>query len=245
MLKKLTVWLIVLVGWVASASQVNVITCSLDSTEIQKVYCQVGFATVFELPEGKRIRDFVIGDPSAWKAETNGLFGFVSPRGVGFQTSLSIITEENELVVFQLLEKSLDKTQPVSARVRVVANSNMFQFFAPKNSEQKEEAAEKNEHEGGRPVPDKFKRKYKVHGKNFLVSLSGEDGIFTYIILGKSQDRPALFFVNEREDSSKRILEPVKYVDKGDYYLVHRRLASRREKFVLKLGKIENEITFK
>ena len=66
-----------------------------------------------------------------------------------------------------------------------------------------------------------------------------DDGIFTYIRLAKSQDRPVVY-IGEKNDQKK--LEPVKYTDEGEYYVVHRVLATGETHFFLKLGTLATEI---
>jgi len=241
---------LLVLGWLgmeaaaaAGSLQVKTLICTFaegQAEDVYKVFCQVGFATVFELPEGERIRDFVIGDPAGWKAESNGLFGFISPRGPGLQTSLSIITDENRLFVFNLVERSLESVRETTARVKITLQSE--EFFVNRGEDKPK--GEEQGVDGPAPAEREMRRRYKVHGKNFAVTRAGDDGVFAYIWLAKAQDRPALFLLNSKE-GEKRVLEPVKYVDKGDYYLVHRRLAFRKERFVLKLGKVEDELSLK
>jgi len=71
------------------------------------------------------------------------------------------------------------------------------------------------------------------------VTKVADDGIFTYIQLAQSQDRPVVY-LGESNDQKK--LEPVKYTDEGAYYIVHHVLASGDKRFFLKLGDQVSEI---
>ena len=74
----------------------------------------------------------------------------------------------------------------------------------------------------------------------FSITRVVDDHIFTYIQLGKSQDRPVVY-IGESDDRKK--LELVKYTDDGDYYTVHRVLAPNdHRRFFLKLGNTVSEI---
>jgi hypothetical protein len=81
---------------------------------------------------------------------------------------------------------------------------------------------------------------YDIKDQHFKITKVSDDSIFTYIHLGKSQDRPVVY-VGEKNDPKK--LEPVKYTDEGEYYTVHRVLTREdRQSFFLKLGNAVSEI---
>ena len=60
---------------------------------------------------------------------------------------------------------------------------------------------------------------YEIKDRHFSITKVCDDGIFTYIQLAKSQDRPAVYV---GESNHQKKLEPVKYTDEGEYYTVHR-----------------------
>jgi len=81
---------------------------------------------------------------------------------------------------------------------------------------------------------------YEVKDHKFSISKVVDDHIFTYIQLAKSQDRPVVY-IGESNDPKK--LEPAKYTDEGEYYIVHRVLQPGEHKhFFLKLGTDVSEI---
>jgi hypothetical protein len=78
----------------------------------------------------------------------------------------------------------------------------------------------------------------EVRDQKFAVTRVVDDQIFTYIQLAKSQNRLAVS-IGKSLDLKK--LEPVKYTDEGEYYIVHRVL-SLSERLYLKLGDDTSEI---
>jgi hypothetical protein len=80
---------------------------------------------------------------------------------------------------------------------------------------------------------------YEIKDRQFSITKVSDDGIFTYIQLAKSQQRPAVYF-GEANDQKK--LEPVKYTDEGSYYIVHQVVAPGEKRFFLKLGDRVSEI---
>jgi hypothetical protein len=80
---------------------------------------------------------------------------------------------------------------------------------------------------------------YEIKDRSFSITKVSDDGIFTYIQLAKSQQRPAVYF-GEANDQKK--LEPVKYSDEGSYYIVHCVLAPGEKRFFSKLGDRVSEI---
>ena len=74
--------------------------------------------------------------------------------------------------------------------------------------------------------------RYRVKGQAFQIRRVVDDGVFTYLVMPGSRERPAVF--RGRSDKDKE-LQPVKYVDKGEYYQIHHVLAGG-EKFFLKAG---------
>ena len=80
---------------------------------------------------------------------------------------------------------------------------------------------------------------YKINDPYFSISKVSDDGIFTYVRLGKSQNRPAVYV---GESNNQKNLEPVKYTDEGEYYIVHRVLPPGENRFFLKLGNWVSEV---
>jgi hypothetical protein len=81
---------------------------------------------------------------------------------------------------------------------------------------------------------------YRVTGGNaFAIDGVSDDGIFTYVRLARSQERPVVYL---GEAGKPKDLEIVKYTDEGDYYVIHRVLQPSDKGFVLKLGDKTTEI---
>ena len=81
---------------------------------------------------------------------------------------------------------------------------------------------------------------YQINDRAFSIDKVVDDGIFTYIRLPKSQERP-IVYISEKND--QKHLEPVKYTDEGEYYVVHKVLPRGNKRFFLKLGNTVSEIS--
>jgi len=106
--------------------------CDFDGDNASRVYKIVtvpGVGTTFRLPEGWRINDFVVADPKAFHAESNGTIGIITPLVPNKSTSVSIYTDNDKLFVFNLT------SEPDPAGVvdqLVVVECNDLQFFKQK-----------------------------------------------------------------------------------------------------------------
>jgi hypothetical protein len=170
----------------------------------------------------------------------------VVPVFEGIQTSLVIIDEGGQLFMLNLVERSLVPGQSTVAKVRLLAAESLF---ANRNRELLEQSGRDVAPSGadrkgagltGEPPASQVGRisanRYRVAGNPFRIEKVFDNGIFTYIVLPSSQNRPAMFLNSGKE------LEPVRYIDKGSYYLVHRVLTGKKECFRLVLGRDESEI---
>ena len=97
---------------------------------------------------------------------------------------------------------------------------------------------EKETGEARRKLLFSLETRYRIRNDQFLIQKAVDDGIFTYVLMPYAQERPAVF-VAERDKEKE--LQPVKYVDLGEYYQIHRVL-SAGEKFFLKSGDKTTEI---
>jgi type IV secretory pathway VirB9-like protein len=210
---------------------------------IYKVNCKSGFATAFELPRGKDIKEFVIGDPKFWKAEASGRFGFVKPFNKGLHTSLSIITTEDEIFVFSLVENS---SSPVVAKVKIEKeNEDFFKNKMRKEIREKvnrkaeilkekfERELEKQKEEIFRDILFSINKNYRITNNTFNIKSVVDNGIFTYILFGNTQEKPAVYIATKNKIKE---FEPIKYVEKNGYYEIHR-VITGKEKIFLKSGK--------
>jgi hypothetical protein len=84
-----------------------------------------------------------------------------------------------------------------------------------------------------------IKSDYRVTGNLFNIDAVSDDGVFTYVKLARSQERPIVYL---GEAGKPKDLEVVRYVDEGDHYVIHRVLTPSDKGFVLKLGSKTSEI---
>ena len=228
--------------------------CDFDGDNADKVYKIVtvpGVGTTFRLPEGLKISDFVVTDSKSFHAESNGTIGIVTPLLPNKSTSVSIYTDNDKLFVFHVTSEP-DAAGYVDQLV-IVRCSNL-QFFGQKVQAEVQKLAKTRLQEAEARCNASLEQKsqqvrdqllfslnssYEVIGRFFSVDKVVDDGIFTYIRLAKSQDRPVVY-IGEKNDQKK--LEPVKYTDEGEYYVVHRVLAMGETHFFLKLGTLATEI---
>ncbi len=228
--------------------------CDFDGDNASRVYKIVtvpGVGTTFRLPEGWRFNDFVVADPKAFHAESNGTIGIVTPLQPNKSTSVSIYTDTDRLFVFHLTSEP-DADGIVDQLV--IVQCNTLQFFKEKVRSEAQRLAkdqleaaeahcraaqEQKAHQLKEQLLFTINSNYIVIDRNFSVTKVADDGVFTYIQLAKSQDRPVVY-LGESNDQKK--LEPVKYTDEGAYYIVHHVLTSEEKHFFLKLGNQVSEI---
>lgn len=228
--------------------------CDFDGDNADKVYKIVtvpGVGTTFRLPEGWKISDFVVTDSKSFHAESNGTIGIVTPLLPNKSTSVSIYTDNDKLFVFHVTSEP-DAAGFVDQLV-IVQCSNL-QFFSQKVRAEVQRVTQSQlqaaETRCGASLDQKAQQvreqmlfsinsNYEVIGRYFSIEKVADDGIFTYIRLAKSQDRPVVY-IGEKNDQKK--LEPVKYTDEGEYYTIHRVLTSGEKHFFLKLGNLMTEI---
>jgi type IV secretory pathway VirB9-like protein len=228
--------------------------CDFDGENASKVYRIVttpGVGTTFRLPEGWKITDFVVADPKSFHGESNGTIGIVTPLIPNKSTSVSIYTDNDKLFVFNL---SAEPDPSGYVDQLVIVQSNNTQFFNQRvRSEVQKIAKDQNEAAEARcnsSLDQKSRQlreqllftissNYEFTDHSFSITRVADDGIFTYILLAKSQERPVVYLA-ESKDPKK--LEPVKYTDEGEYYVIHRTLPPRDKTFVLKLGNQVSEV---
>lgn len=228
--------------------------CDFDGENASKVYKIVtapGVGTTFRLPEGWKITDFVVADPKNFHGESNGTIGIVTPIVADRSTSVSIFTDNDKLFVFNLSSEP-DASGYVDQLV--VVQSNNTQFFnqrvrseVQKVAKDQLDAAEArcnaSLEQRSRQIREQLlfsvNSNYEFIDRHFSITKVSDDGIFTYIQLAQSQERPVVYLGEAKEQKK---LEPVKYTDEGEYYVVHRVLSPGEKGFVLKLGSRMTEI---
>lgn len=221
-------------------SQVNMTSDIADFrgknvNKVYTIYCKTGISTYFEIESDMRINDFVIGDPKLWAAECNGKIGYVRPINQGIQTSLAIITENNRLYCFNLIEITLGNKETVSGKVILQLGDikSVLKKIPIKNEKllpAKPNSQNKIAFNDSKYI-NSIATNYKIHKNKFKIKKVISDRLLTYIFFKDSVTMKPAVFVN----SGGSKLENVKYVDKGNYYIVHHVL-SGDEIFVIKLG---------
>jgi type IV secretory pathway VirB9-like protein len=228
--------------------------CDFDGENASKVYKIVtapGVGTTFRLPEGWKITDFVVADPKSFHGESNGTIGIVTPIVPNKSTSVSIYTDNDRLFVFNLSSEP-DPSGYVDQLVIVQSSNTQFfnqrvrsevQRVAKDQLEAAESRCNASLEQKSRQLREQLlfsiNSNYEFVDRSFSITKVSDDGIFTYIRLAQSQDRP-IVYLGETKDQKK--LEPVKYTDEGEYYVVHRVLPPGEKGFVLKLGNQVSEI---
>lgn len=239
---------------IMAGNQPRTLICDFDGDNADKVYKIItapGVGTTFRLPEGWKISDFVVTDSKSFHAESNGTIGIVTPLLPNKSTSVSIYTDNDKLFVFHLTSEP-DAAGFVDQLV-IVQCSNL-QFFNQKVRTEAQRVArdqleaaearcstslEQKSQQVRNQLLFSINNNYEIIGRQLDIDKVADDGIFTYIRLAKSQDRPVVY-IGEKNDQKK--LEPVKYTDEGEYYIVHRVLTPGEKHFFLKLGNMVTEI---
>ena len=235
-------------AWTEPRTQI----CDFDGENASKIYSLVtmpGIGTTFRLPDGVRITDFVVTDSRNFHAESNGTIGIVTPIALDKSTSVSIYTDNDKLYVFFLSSKEtsfVDQlvvvqssdmqlfNQRVRADAQMIADERRAELASRFEADLEQQTAQLKRH-----MLFTINSDYRVTGNIFAVDRVSDDGVFTYVRIARSQERPVVYI---GEGSKPKDLEIVKYTDEGDYYVIHRVLTSSDKGFVLKLGDKTSEI---
>ena len=227
--------------------------CDFDgenATSICSLTTTPGIGTTFRLPDGVGIRDFVVTDPVNFHAESNGVIGVVTPRIADRNTSITIFGDNDKLYVFHLRAVG----NPSHVDQLAVIKSTDFQLFqnrvrneaqAIAQDQRAEMAArfeadlEQQTAQVRRQLLFSINNNYRITGNAFAIDGVSDDGVFTYVRLARSQERPVVYL---GEAGKPRDLETVRYTDEGDHYVIHRVLTPSDKGFVLRLGDKTSEI---
>jgi len=199
--------------------------------KIFRIGCETNCTTMFVLPPDELIAD-IIEPTGDWIINCdNRRFVYVVPAKRGIHTSLDLITKRSKIYSFILEElsgKGLNR--------EVVKKVNIREGISRLNMPVKKFRDEQDFDgwENGR-----INDGYRIRDKNFLVKKVEDNGIVTRIYIPGSRVRPALFF---RKKGKRSKLEPVRYIDSGEFYIVHK-ILRKGEKLILKSGKLESLIS--
>ncbi|MBP7868394.1 MAG: TrbG/VirB9 family P-type conjugative transfer protein [Acidobacteria bacterium] len=225
--------------------------CNFDGDNRTKVYevaAAVGIGTAFQLPEGWEIQDFVVSDSKFFFGQSNGKIGVVKPLAEGKETSVIVFTTNEKLFTFHISTKPAEEVdemviidvhdetffrQKVAREASKLVRERLQSMEAVKEKE-KDAEVDKTQ----KDVLQAANTAYAMEGNPFSVDKVVDDGTFTYIWLPRCQAKPGVFVA--KKDSPKE-LEPVKYVDLGEYFQVHR-VIQGKEKLFLKSGETVCEI---
>ena len=226
--------------------------CDFDGENESRIYSLVtmpGIGTTFRLPDGVRINDFVVTDTRNFHAESNGIIGIVTPIAFDRSTSVNIFADNDKLYVFHLSSRDTSVVDQL-----VIIQSSDQQLFKNRVREDAQRIArdqsaalearfeadlEKETAQLRRQLLFSVNNNYQVTGNIFAIDAVSDDGIFTYIKMARSIDRPVVYIGEARKEKE---LEVVKYTDEGDHYVIHRVLTPSDKGFVLKLGDRASEI---
>jgi len=226
--------------------------CDFDGENSSQIYSLVtmpGIGTTFRLPDGVRITDFVITDTKNFYAESNGVIGIVTPTALDRSTSVNIYASNDKLYVFHLSSiqtsvvdqlvviQSSDQRlfkQRVQEDAQKIAQDQRAEMAARYEADLEKESAQMR-----RQLLFSVNNGYYVTGNIFGIERVSDDGVFTYVLLPRSQERPVVYL---GEAGKAKKLELVRYTDEGDYYVIHRVLTPEDKGFVLKLGERISEI---
>ena len=235
--KKISVFLsITLSGFLLiSAARFNYIVMDAfynrnGGKKIFRVGCETNCTTMFVLPPDELIAD-IIEPTGDWIINCdNKRFVYVVPSRRGVHTSLDLITKRKKIYSFILEELS-----GMGTGREVVKKVNIREGISRLNSIEKEIP---HEDEFDDWANKRINDRYRIRDKYFSVDKVEDNGIVTRIYIPGSRIRPAVF-VKKKGKRSK--LGPVRYIDSGEFYIVHR-ILRKGERIVLKSGKLESFI---
>jgi len=238
---------LVLLTSLAAAVTPETRVCNFDGENRDRVYTihtRPGVGTTFRLPDGWEIQDFVVTDARAFFGQSNGVIGTVKPLEADRDTAVVITTPTGRLFTFHLASRNVDTvdvlvvidvhdeeffTQTVARRADALVREQMDTFRREQAA-----AAAQAERAAREQALRTANSAYQVKADWFDVEQVVDDGVFTYIWLPRAQERPAVFVHPEGKKKAAEF-QPVKFVDNGAYYTVHRVLRGK-EKFFLKYG---------
>jgi len=208
---------------------------------VYQIVTRVGCHTTLEIPDGKKIKHFIIGDQKLWKAESDGKYAFIKPIQSAVETTISVITTDEKMYLFTAVEAAALGRDQFHKKVIIIDRDERPMIKTISRGPEKSEGPDPEE------IAAMADKKFNDNKIDFLKSLdfyrvkrnvfgvlgAYHDGIFTYIDLSNNQVRPAIFIANKRNKSQ---LEPVNYTDNNGVYTVHRVLENHNEQFVLKNG---------
>jgi type IV secretory pathway VirB9-like protein len=201
------------------------------------------------LPDGVKINDFVITDSRNFHSDSNGVIGIVTPIALDRSTSVNIYADNDKLYVFNLTSQNAGVVDQL-----VVIRSSDQQLFKQRVREDAQKIAqnqraemavryetdlEKETAQIRKQLLFSVNNNYHVTGNVFAIDAVSDDGIFTYVKLARSIERPVVYLGEAKKEKQLAI---VKYTDEGDHYVIHRVLTPEDKGFVLKLGDKTSEI---
>jgi len=198
--------------------------------KIFRVGCEINCTTLFILPPDDGIADII--EPSGdWIINCdNRRFIYVVPSRRRLRTSLDLVTRKKKIYSF-ILEEISGKNSPRRVVKKVMIQNGISRLNRREEEKETDTAADEWAAAG-------IHRRYKIMDQYFHVERVEDNGIVTRVYIPRSRTRPAVFI---RRGKRKAKLEPVRYHDTGDYYVVHR-ILKKREEIVLKTGKYESRI---
>ena len=252
-MKKTILSMVILVGFMGmgfAASVEDVLRADYTGTKSDNVYkivTRMGCHTTLELPVGKKIRHFIIGDQKLWKAECDGRYAFVKPIQNGIETTLSVVTTDDHMFQFTVSESAAIGEGNFHKKVKIICEDEepmIKQVVAERqmpemNEKESREREEVSFQEKKIDLLKKLDSNFSIKKNKFSISKIYQDGVFTYIDLSTCQIRPAVFLASSKESSK---LEPVNFTDDNGIYTVHRVIAPG-EFFLLKNGTDWSKIT--
>jgi len=207
----------------------NVVCDGRGGKNILKIGCETNCTTMFVLPPDEMIAD-IIEPTGEWIINCdNKRFVYVVPVKQGIHTSLDLITRNSKIYSFILEEISKRNGDPDVVK-KVIIRERISYF----NSDKVNTVPGSGYILNSRSINNR----YKIRDKNFKIEKVEDDGILTKIYLPLSQIRPAVFI---REKGKRSKLEPVRYSDMENYYIIHR-IIRKNEMIILKAGKYESTI---
>jgi type IV secretory pathway VirB9-like protein len=251
-MKKITL-AITLMPWLAftawaGQSEVRATTLNADFTgshqnQVYSIFSKTDYVTTVVLPKKRSAKHVVCGDIKAWSLQCDGKFIFIKPLRHSLHTSLTIVTDNNRVYIFNLIEQSLkSRTYEITAKVNIKDEQDNLHL---KRDEPHQFSKESNptfndyhNHKSRLTTAGAVKVRYRVKKNRFHIEEVYDDGIFTYIYMPHAQVKPAIFIKRGRHK------EPVKYVDNGDRIVVHG-VIHKREKLVLVVGNRTSKIVRK
>lgn len=214
------------------SADTRLVVFRFDPNLTYPVLARPGVVTHVQLHPGETLRALAVGDSVQWQVQQTGNNIFIKPVKADLFTSATVVTDKRTYQLTLRAGRSDGKWYQ-----RISWEYPDLIVFEAKEAARSVQVAEAERKEAASQTTN---TRVPVENLNFGYEISGEaafrpgqvfdDGRFTWLRLGRSQELPAFFIINDSGEA-----EIANYLMKGEFMMVQRLF----HEGVLKLGRQE------